>query len=86
MKYSIIKRNSVITKRSRILILIGSRICEDKLTRMVSFGLAKCKERILRQFENLENYKDLDERSLERDRVAKRRPSIQILLITGLRN
>jgi len=53
---------------------------------MVSFGLAKCKERILRQFENLENYKDLDERSLERDRVAKRRPSIQILLITGLRN
>ena len=71
---------------SRILILIGGRICEDKLTRMVSFGLAKCKGRILRQFENLEKYKDLYERSLERDWRAKRLPPIQILLISGLRN
>ena len=53
---------------------------------MEIFGIAKCKGRILRWFENLEKYKDLYERSLERDWLAKRLPPIQILLTSAVRN
>ena len=53
---------------------------------MEIFGIAKCKGRILRRFENLKKYKDLNERSLERDWMAKRLPPIQILLTSGVRN
>ena len=53
---------------------------------MEIFGIAKCKGRTLRWFENLEKYKDLYERSLERDWMAKRLPPIQILLTSAVRN
>ena len=53
---------------------------------MEIFGIAKCKGRILRWFENLEKYKDLYERSLERDWLAKRLPPIQIVLTSAVRN
>ena len=53
---------------------------------MEIFRIAKCKGRILRRFENLEKYKDLYERSLEHDWMAKRLPPIQILLTSGVRN
>ena len=36
---------------------------------MEIFGTAKCKGRVLRRFENLEKYRDLCERSLERGSV-----------------
>ena len=53
---------------------------------MEIFGIAKCKGRILWRFENLEKYKDLYERSLECDWMAKRLPPIQILLTSGICN
>ena len=52
---------------------------------MEIFGIAKCKGRILQRFEDLEKYKDLYERSLECDWMAKRLPPIQILLTFGVR-
>ena len=48
---------------------------------MEVFGIAKCKGKVLPRFENLEKYKDLYERLL-----AKRLPSIQMLVTSGVRN
>ena len=62
------------------------RICAGKLTRLEIFGITKCKGRILQRFVNLEKYKDLYERSVEHDWMAKRLPPIQILLTSGVRN
>ena len=53
---------------------------------MEDFGIAKWRGKILQRFKNLEKYKDLYERSLERDWMAKRLPPIQIPLTSGVRN
>ena len=73
----------ITTKRSCWHITIGGRKRGKILGRKEISRLLHRKAKVLRQLENLQNYKDLYRKPLERDWRAKRLLLIQILLISN---